>query len=104
MREYSTAKKGAGWRNAPGPTPDLNDFVRALRSLADTYRPELHYMRGPGPKWHAKHGSADRSWTVEQPAEKLFARTLRDPFAQMRVGQAWRPPGDVIKETKEKLR
>jgi hypothetical protein len=19
------------------------------------YRPELHYMRGPGPKWHAKH-------------------------------------------------
>lgn len=22
--------------------------------LFDTYRPELHYMRGPGPKWHAK--------------------------------------------------
>jgi hypothetical protein len=20
-----------------------------------TYRPEDHYMRGPGPKWHAKH-------------------------------------------------
>jgi hypothetical protein len=20
------------------------------------YRPELHYMRGPGPKWLAKHG------------------------------------------------
>jgi hypothetical protein len=19
------------------------------------YRPELYYMRGPGPKWHAKH-------------------------------------------------
>ena len=19
------------------------------------YRPELHYMRGPGPKWQAKH-------------------------------------------------
>ena len=19
------------------------------------YRPELHYMRGPGPKWYAKH-------------------------------------------------
>jgi len=19
------------------------------------YRPELHYMRGPGPKWHAKN-------------------------------------------------
>ena len=24
--------------------------------LFDTYRPERHYMRGPGPKWHAKHG------------------------------------------------
>ena len=20
------------------------------------YRPELHYMRGPGPKWQEKHG------------------------------------------------
>jgi hypothetical protein len=20
------------------------------------YRPELHYMRGPGPAWRAKHG------------------------------------------------
>jgi hypothetical protein len=24
----------------------------------DSYRPELHYMRGPGPKWHAKHDLA----------------------------------------------
>jgi hypothetical protein len=24
----------------------------------DPYRPELHYMRGPGPAWHAKHGTA----------------------------------------------
>ena len=24
-------------------------------SLLDPYRPELHYMRGPGPKWRAKH-------------------------------------------------
>lgn len=23
--------------------------------LSDHYRPELHYMRGPGPKWLAKH-------------------------------------------------
>ena len=27
-------------------------FARAF----DPYRPELHYMRGPGPAWHAKHG------------------------------------------------
>ncbi len=25
------------------------------RELFDPYRPELHYMRGPGPKWHEKH-------------------------------------------------
>jgi len=24
-------------------------------SLLDSYRPELHYMRGPGPKWLEKH-------------------------------------------------
>jgi hypothetical protein len=23
--------------------------------LSDHYRPELHYMRGPGPKWFEKH-------------------------------------------------
>ena len=23
--------------------------------MVDPYRPELHYMRGPGPKWRAKH-------------------------------------------------
>jgi len=26
------------------------------RDAFDTYRPERHYMRGPGPKWRAKHG------------------------------------------------
>jgi hypothetical protein len=25
------------------------------RGLLDPYRPELHYMRGPGPKWREKH-------------------------------------------------
>jgi hypothetical protein len=35
------------------------DVVRVwrlrLRRLHDPYRPELHYMRGPGPKWREKH-------------------------------------------------
>ena len=26
-----------------------------LGVVCNPYRPELHYMRGPGPKWHAKH-------------------------------------------------
>ena len=31
-------------------------FWRKLTaSLRDPYRPEQHYMRGRGPRWHAKH-------------------------------------------------
>ena len=26
-----------------------------IARMRDPYRPELHYMRGPGPKWRAKH-------------------------------------------------
>ncbi len=26
-----------------------------INALIDSYRPELHYMRGPGPKWRQKH-------------------------------------------------
>ncbi len=29
-----------------------------LRDLFDPYRPELHYMRGPGPKWRERHPGA----------------------------------------------
>ena len=28
---------------------------RLIDRALDGYRPERHYMRGPGPKWHAKH-------------------------------------------------
>jgi hypothetical protein len=46
-------------------------WQRLLRTLADPYRPERHYMRGPGPKWHAKHGR-DRPG-AEQTARKAAA-------------------------------
>ena len=26
-----------------------------VMDIRDSYRPELHYMRGPGPKWRAKY-------------------------------------------------
>ena len=39
-----------------------SDFVQVVYNLImdvrDSYRPGLHDMRGPGPKWRAKH----RSW------------------------------------------
>ena len=41
---------------AQGLAADLADLFQNLtRGLFDSYRPELHYMRGPGPKWRAKH-------------------------------------------------
>ena len=39
----------------PSLAAELADLSRALRGLFDPYRPERHYMRGPGPKWRAKH-------------------------------------------------
>ncbi len=36
----------------------LQRWQALLHGLSDPYRPELHYMRGPGPKWHAKQQSA----------------------------------------------
>jgi hypothetical protein len=34
---------------------------RLVVSLFDPYRLELHYMRGPGPKWRRKHAGDTRS-------------------------------------------
>jgi len=31
-------------------------FIRAF----DPYRPELHYMRGPGPAWRAKQNASSQ--------------------------------------------
>jgi hypothetical protein len=40
----------------------LAEKWRALSAwLFDPYRPELHYMRGPGPKWREKHARADQA-------------------------------------------
>jgi hypothetical protein len=32
-------------------------WQRLFQIASDPYRPELHYMRGPGPKWHAKQSA-----------------------------------------------
>ena len=35
---------------------EFRRFWRQLSAQAfNPYRPELHYMRGPGPAWRAKH-------------------------------------------------
>ena len=36
----------------------LAGFWREVtRDVVHPYRPELHYMRGPGPAWRAKNGN-----------------------------------------------
>lgn len=35
----------------------VTGWCKLIESIRDPYRPELHYMRGPGPRWHAKHRS-----------------------------------------------
>jgi hypothetical protein len=37
----------------PGPIPDCAALMMITRFAP--YRPELHYMRGPGPRWHVKN-------------------------------------------------
>jgi hypothetical protein len=61
MRSADQDPKTCSSREARSLATGLADLSRALRNLIDPYRPELHYMRGPGPKWRAKHPEAMRS-------------------------------------------
>lgn len=44
---------------------DLTVFVRAELGI-NRYRPELHYMRGPGPKAKAAETTETRSHEIER--------------------------------------
>ena len=53
------ALRSAARRVTSRPFYGLAEVWRTLRKdLFDPYRPELHYMRGPGPKWHEKRTRA----------------------------------------------
>jgi hypothetical protein len=44
--------------SAVGVMAILKIWCRLKNGFFDSYRPELHYMRGPGPKWREKHAGA----------------------------------------------
>lgn len=47
----------ARWRPFAAIGNTLAAFWQELtRDIANPYRPEKHYMRGPGPAWQAKYG------------------------------------------------
>ena len=49
----------------------VSELWRTIGQAFDGYRPELYYMRGPGPKWRAKQSA----WSPRQ-------RSDRDSFAR----------------------
>jgi hypothetical protein len=54
-----TENTGALWGFARKMAELVSDLAslagNLIKDIRDSYRPELHYMRGPGPKWAAKY-------------------------------------------------
>ena len=48
-----------------------------MRYLTDRYRPELHYMRGPGPKWLEKHAGHAGALVVQGEGHQVGVSPLR---------------------------
>jgi hypothetical protein len=47
--------------------PCVSAWRASLADWANSYRPERHYMRGPGPKWREKHLKAAIPLVGENP-------------------------------------
>ncbi|HVV62539.1 MAG TPA: hypothetical protein VHD14_12355 [Pseudolabrys sp.] len=57
IAEISGSAASALFRPLHQVGPFLTAFWQEMtRDMATPYRPERHYMRGPGPKWREKHG------------------------------------------------
>ena len=59
-----------------------------MGKLFDGYRPELHYMRGPGPKWHEKHDGASLGVDNERQPELPYSLWLIPAAACALLGLA----------------
>lgn len=47
-------------------------LIHTAHTACHPYRPELHYMRGPGPKWHAKHQARGEHGPILRAARQHF--------------------------------
>ena len=72
----ATALSGFARKTAEQASGLAGVVYNLIMDVRDSYRPELHYMRGPGPKWRARH----------QP------RPGFDPEAIPPSGQCWLSP------------
>ncbi len=60
--------------SAPRLSRQMAEFIHSVaHDLFGSYRPEMHYMRGPGPKWREKRRA--------------------EPAAEARAGRARTPAG-----------
>ena len=61
--------------------PPGGALAKAFHSLRkgffDPYRPELHYMRGPGPKWREKH-EGNAPFNIVRPRPSAGLRWAND--------------------------
>jgi hypothetical protein len=59
---------------------EINKTLREIWRLSvpggGVYRPDLHYMRGPGPKWQAKYGNLYPKASSAVPAAGTALRDL----------------------------
>ena len=56
----------------------------------ERYHPELHYMRGPGPKWREKHAGFSLAAPSQNSRDRfieLVCRIAKDCTGQRRQGQ-----------------
>ena len=57
LTETSSLHAPAEAGHVSGFLSEIQGFWKRFFAAAfNPYRPELHYMRGPGPAWRAKHG------------------------------------------------
>ena len=80
--------------------PRVNALWRSLMSrLFDPYRPELHYMRGPGPKFRelqARHGlMSEREPTYDKGATHKYCPKCTTLMVVERVMPAFGPLPEI---------
>src|SRR5262249_49996442 len=89
-----TVRSLAARRDTPGLACGLADLLHhPVQRLFDPYRPELHYMRGPGPKWRAKH---ERVLRIDPEVVALTPARLHHAYVYAREERAIRPHDSAL--------
>lgn len=66
------------WRNL---AKAVRELQQSMGEGGGPYRPDRHYMRGPGPKWHAKYGNLAPKTTPAVPTSPAAVREAAEQHA-----------------------